>query len=760
MLTQKDILHYGSIVAFKIFKENERYLTADGLGSDKVFFDDYHQVPNKIFSKSQFLVLPTFRNENKSEIAHIAEYLKDKNTDSKYKRCADLILNLLSEYNSNIEVIETNLTTPITFNLMTFQLLHLNSSKFLAINEDDHLGDSAKLYLVEVPSLKTEFKLVNSLKYQIEGECLVYFNNPVYLASVKEIQGVQPQLQVTTHSSFVITEPSLSIEGGTNLEVVYMKQEVDEIKGENLRGGDLIMIAQLDHNLMIQVENDLELRVKNFADFNIYDEEFSLGLLDFSSKEYLESISFTNSIWIVEHVKKSDQSVLHWKDRVRLLSLPAEKYLCIELNTSQPYFYLDKLTEANIQSSEFMFVSPTASGENISLPIKSNDYLSLKTAHSNLYVGIAVQDKGVSFALEALTKQKNENTFKIMKNDHSSNEISYFQISTFRYLSELLQELKQYRITRAYRESQILRKQIYPAIRLINKLREFVNNQYLIASVKDKYGQRNSARQTFLAKQKYIYFCSMILSDIMDQHEIKVLEELDEEDPKNQGLVEALNNKTDLEKLISTANFKQKASNKITEDDIMANFLELLKSKVLLANALYLLLQDISDKHQENQEMCYECSYMITHQFSALPFCSQFMGYLINSNEANNAKLSSNLNFGRINQSMPHKDKLKVDILISDPNNLMTENFKEIQPELMAATLKPTERRRQMNPLIYTCMLVVNSKSDKIRLKCIKFLSEIASINHEPCKATQEQIYRLTVLIPELKNRLFSEFKM
>lgn len=758
-MTHRDILHYGSIVAFKIYRDKGRYLTTDGLGSDQVFFEDYHQVPTKIFSKSQFLVMPTFTNDNKQAIAKIADMLDNQNTDSKYKRCAELLMNLLLEYTSNIEVVETNLTTPITFNLTTFQLLHLNSSKFLSLNSNKNLGDSAKLYLTETPSINTEFKLANSLKYQIEGECLVYFNTPVQLSSVKEIQGAYPHLQVSAHASYISTEPIFTVEGGTNLEIVYLKQETDEIKSENLRGGDLVMISQLDYNMMLRVENDLEKRVKYFMDFNTDEEEYHIGLMNFATKEYNDNIAITNCIWIVEHIEKHDGDVIKWKDKVRLLSLPAQKYLCIHSKRGeQPYFYLGKLTDETSQSTLFQFISPVI--ENEEQPIKSNDYLSIKSHESRQFLGISPRDSGLSYTIEAVSKQKDEHTLKIMKSDRSSNEMSYFQMSTYKYLSVLLQELKMFKINRKYKESQILRKKLFPGIKLIQRLREFVNNQYLIASVKDKYDQRNPVRQNFLAKQQYILFCSMILGDIFDDHELKILDEMNESSLMYDEVNEALHNKTDIEKLIQTANFRFKASNKIDETELMLNFIELIRAKIILANQIYCLLEDITRNYPDNQVIAYECAVMYNHHFNLLPLCSRFLGYLIYDNVNNSNKLALNFNYDRIRQNIPSNEKIKLDIVIEDPNGLMSDSFMNIRPEIIADKITYTERRRQVNPLIYSCMLLLNSKSKRTKLKCIRFLKDICTIKDQPSQEIQDQIYRLLLLVPEIRDQLFVEFKM
>ena len=384
----------------------------------------------------------------------------------------------------------------------------------------------------------------------------------------------------------------------------------------------------------------------------------------------------------------------------------------------------------------------------------------MKADTSKQFFGIRSIDQGAAYSIEALSKNKDENTLKISKSDQMSNEISYFQISTYRYLSLLLQDLKVFRVKRAYRDSQDLRKKIFPAINLIRNVRDFVYNRYLLASVKDKYNQRNKNRQDFLAQQQYILFCSMILADLLDEHELEIVEDLDEDDPQNAHMVEALNNKTDIEALMNSANLRYKASNKITPEEVMSNFIELIKAKVVLANQIYMLLKDITKHNSKNQKIALNNAVLYMHQFSALPFCSEFISYLICENEENSLSLSKNFNYSRIQNILPSIDRIKLDIILEDPNSLLTSNFPEIRESLIAEKITTDERRRMINPLIYCLTLLINSKKKKIKLKCLKFVCEISTINGQPSSITQEQIYKLILLVPELQKHLFTEFKM
>lgn len=151
----------------------------------------------------------------------------------------------------------------------------------------------------------------------------------------------------------------------------------------------------------------------------------------------MDGIAYTNSLWVVEHINKSNGKDIRWHDKVRLLSLAAKKYLCIYSEDGQdPYFYLDDLDEHSADISLFNFISPNAI--KIDAAIKSNDYISIRTDFGKYYLGTRPIEPNVLYEIKALNNHKDENTFKLMKSDKFSNQISYFSMSTYKCLSDLL----------------------------------------------------------------------------------------------------------------------------------------------------------------------------------------------------------------------------------------------------------------------------------------------------------------------------------
>ena len=64
-----------------------------------------------------------------------------------------------------------------------------------------------------------------------------------------------------------------------------------------------------------------------------------------------------------------------------------------------------------------------------------------------------------------------------------------------------------------------------------------------------------------------------------------------------------------------------------------------------------------------------------------------------------------------------------------------------------------------VNPIAY-CSIVTATASDKVRLKCIKFLRTIAQVNDMPSTQAQDLLYKLILIVPELKAKVFVNFYM
>jgi hypothetical protein len=141
--------------------------------------------------------------------------------------------------------------------------------------------------------------------------------------------------------------------------------------------------------------------------------------------------------------------------------------------------------------------------------------------------------------------------------------------------------------------------------------------------------------------------------------------------------------KVELYTLMDKASFKYKASEKISEEDIMDNVVELLKTKVFLANEIYGLLRDICEKNTNNQVQAYKESIYYIAQFQYLQSCNEFFSYLLEECQENSWKLKENFNIGRIKNALPSREKFVVDIVITDPDSYLTEHFDEIRKELL-----------------------------------------------------------------------------
>ena len=778
-------------------------MTAEGYGSDKVYFKCLEENTDLAFSKSLFLVIPVFGSEQKRIISELSSNLNDFNREFKKQKCNEALKNLYKDYLSNIEILQTNLTTPIKFHLSPFQLYHINSNKFLALTDSDSSVENVKLFLADTPGTNTQFKVGETKQEDIGGEYLVNFNVPIKLMAAREVQGFQLKLSCPIGSNKASVEPSFSIETEAAVEVCYFKTEKEDLSSQSLRGGDMILITQLDYNLALSVRSDLETRIRKFSEKlagRLKNEDFEVALSTFSSKDIMDSIVFTNSIWIVEHVDKANGCEIKWSDRVRLLNLASGKYLSLQ-NTfdkaacqfdlvtlhsrldrtakrvRQPASATDprkrpeaRLTEEELsmltdrfledpqESTVFSMSSPMAESQDF--PVQTNDYVSIRSEKSRHFVGIQVLEESSEFRLQPNLKQLDENTFKIIKSDKKSNEISFFQLATYSSLSELLFDLRDFRVNRAYSSSQDLRKKIYASIKTIWNLKDFLNNKYLVTSIKEKFNQKNSTRQEFLAQQQYILFFAMILSVAFDGYELMVLQDLDVRDPKNQQLVDVLNSQAKYEHLTKGADYMYRANKKITEKDAEQSFQLLLKAKVYLSNQIYDILEDICRGSEPNSAIAFSCAVYFMHHFAALPKCSSFISHLISENKSNALSLRTNLNFARILDSMPSCGNVELDIVLSDPNDLLTVNFKSIKTDLLKEKLTTTAKRRLVNPLVYCCTLISRWNSPGVKKKCLQFLTSSCEVKGETFFLTQDVIYRILKTIPGLWERVFSGIKM
>ena len=759
-LTNKEVLHFGTIISLKISRNKSKYLRADGFGSDRVLFEDLHADSSLVFSRSLFLVLPIFENIQKYSINDLEKQLRGQNLDSKKQRCSKLLKDLYREYASNIEVADSNLSTPLKFNLIPFHLYHVNSSKFLSLTDASLGVENIRLCLVDSPTHLTQFRFSNSLKYQVEGECLVFFNTPLKLMASVEIRGFCPKLSCPLNTSGNEIEPIFSIENDTDIEVEFFKTEIDEIRGELLRGGDLIVISQLDRGMVLSVNNDISNNIHDFWNKGKTTalDEVEINLTSFSSKDFIDSIVLTHSLWVVEHLEKASGEVLRWKDPIRLMNMVTGKYLCdsVEKERKGRNFFVADLNaiKANVNSI-YRFLSSTE--DNPEFPIPANEYVSIQGEKFKRFLGIQEGEEGDGCQISSERIDLNENTFKIVRSDKYNNEISYFQLSVFASLSGLLYDLRRFRLKRAYHHTQDLRKKILLSVKTIWKLKSFISNKFLISNIKEKFSQRNPARQDFVANQHHILFLSLILSTIFDQHELVLIQDSDKKSGEFPGLWEVVNNKVSYKEMMEEAEFRYKAANRLTKEDLNENFSLLLKAKVYFANQIYELLGEICKNSEKNARIAFSCGIYFMNQFAAIPRCSSLVCGLISSSEQNAMNLRKNINFTRIIDSVPTEDFIELDIVITDPNDLLVSDFKRIKVDLLREQIGSNSKKRLVNPLVYAFVLASKVPNPQVKVKCLELLSASCEVEGQPFSLAQDVIYKIMNSVPDLWTCVFGD---
>jgi hypothetical protein len=65
-----------------------------------------------------------------------------------------------------------------------------------------------------------------------------------------------------------------------------------------------------------------------------------------------------------------------------------------------------------------------------------------------------------------------------------------------------------------------------------------------------------------------------------------------------------------------------------------------------------------------------------------------------------------------------------------------------------------------LNPIIYCGVLLIHSKSDKLKLRVLNFLSAICKVEGRPNPQNQDLIYKMVLLVAEIKDLLFKQFVM
>jgi inositol 1,4,5-triphosphate receptor type 1 len=80
---------------------------------------------------------------------------------------------LQNEFKYNVDTFENNKNIPLSFS-QPFQLMHLNSSKFLACNfsESRYEKENYEIALEEYSSDSTLFKIVPAFKYQKDSSAV------------------------------------------------------------------------------------------------------------------------------------------------------------------------------------------------------------------------------------------------------------------------------------------------------------------------------------------------------------------------------------------------------------------------------------------------------------------------------------------------------------------------------------------------------------------------------------------------------------
>ncbi|KAL4462524.1 hypothetical protein ABPG74_000354 [Tetrahymena malaccensis] len=161
---------------------------------------------------------------------------EEDDKDQFLKRISKHQIYLQNEYKYNVDTFENNKNQPVNYN-QPFQLLHLNSSKFLSCNsvESKWEKENYEISLEEFCTDSTLFKIIPAFKYQkdssnaiSEGDCIMIiralpFNNKtIHLHCSMELMEMKKKTQMQKQLVHQTFQGSASI--------MYKKQEVAKMQ--------------------------------------------------------------------------------------------------------------------------------------------------------------------------------------------------------------------------------------------------------------------------------------------------------------------------------------------------------------------------------------------------------------------------------------------------------------------------------------------------------------------------------------------------
>lgn len=255
-------IYYGSIISLRLQGHEDLYLKGDGFAHNNLVIANINQKKDFLFKQSLFIILPIFSNTQKRKAYSIKKHLIDSKTYQRESEILDLENRIYNEYIDNYSFTKQSNQGELTYGSW-IQLMHLNSNKFLAVNDPKSMRDKQQRFqFVKLHGDNTKFTFQNMFRYQEEGSRNVQFNSAIKLCFHKHFDERYPNLYIHPRDikrldeSTMEVEPITSYEDQTSLEAVKYSHGFSH-KDNDIRGGDIIWIRQLDKEVVLSAKSSI-----------------------------------------------------------------------------------------------------------------------------------------------------------------------------------------------------------------------------------------------------------------------------------------------------------------------------------------------------------------------------------------------------------------------------------------------------------------------------------------------------------------------
>ncbi|EGR32737.1 MIR domain protein [Ichthyophthirius multifiliis] len=846
---QINTLKYGQIITISRFEDIKSFVTSDGHAKNSVFLKNFSKQNNKSsqnskyqnivinkddFSNCLFQIYPKVQNSTKTKILRESEQFKqqkkktqsneltvkqkntqkdgpplnsDENTNNQFLKKIPLYQSqLYTEFKSNVDEFNNMMEISLSYN-EPFQLLHLNSSKFLAcqIIESKYEKENYKILLDDFSSEQTLFKIIPAFAYQKESATYIYenecikivkaqnFNNKTInlhfseeICQMKQKNQLQQQTQIMSQltkqpqqifqkstSQNINREVNGCLEKAAMLKVQIFQDLTDLQNQKYLKCGDAIWLHHSQMNCTLAAQ---QLRIATTKEqltslniiVNIYIAIFIQNLKGMDVKKQFkihiiqagQNVSFedysgnTFGLWIIENQDFQKGGCVEYRTAYRLKHMSSGCYLSVMDENKNKREEIQKDQELKNQNVNEQFV-------------ETGSFLFIRNINSGMWLDIVNLDQNINQQNEENESNFNKALKASFKMQMAENQVfKVFQISSNKMWEAkfviscshvLLKFLLSFRNSQNNNDEQnlnVLKQKIKTAKYTINNLNNFCNNKLLNYQPDQKYGMQNSRRQKLLKEQYYIDFLIKILEDLLPKNELELwIQYKNQEDEEKRQMQNEQNHDFSDNQQIFAIQQKQNKP-KIQNIQLNNEYMLYFNEKVQLAIDIYSLLVSICKNNPENQLYTFDLIPYFYIHCKYIPEAIDCVISLISNNETILNKLSDNLKIPYEYEKSSYNDQInqkQIKILINlyDQDNNNTNNNGELISFKQHEKITP----KPINIIIYFMNLIWDDKA-QYKSHYLKFLRSICRIQNKAISLNQENIFKLFKKYSKVKQQI------